>query len=275
MPAAAQVTGPSDGLAFEQPFLAGADPVAPMSCSPVFHELSLKGRMLDALMGKAPGRHLGLGAPLTRESWLFRPYSASVHIGMFQGAELIEDWVGMKTGFYGGLRLGWDMGHYWGTEMSLAFATVPLYDSARAKQAQRQADIDAGYAPTDPWLDRFDGGRHLDLTQFNVRLMYYPWGDAAWRPYCSIGMGISEMRFTDRLSVHYQEYFVLMPIALGVKYRYNDWIALQLEAADNLSIGGSASVRTTNNFSLTAGIEFRFGGSRTAYWPWNPGRTYW
>ena len=27
--------------------------------------------------------------------------------------------------------------------------------------------------------------------------------------------------------------------------------------------------------SLTVGVEYRFGGTRKAYWPWNPGKSYW
>ena len=30
-----------------------------------------------------------------------------------------------------------------------------------------------------------------------------------------------------------------------------------------------------HSLSLTTGLEFRFGGTRKAYWPWNPGLLYW
>jgi hypothetical protein len=66
----------------------------------------------------------------------------------------------------------------------------------------------------------------------------------------------------------------VLPIALGVKYRLNNWLILRLEAADNITFG-SGPVRAASNFSLTGGVEIRFGGARTAYWPWNPSRTYW
>ena len=34
-------------------------------------------------------------------------------------------------------------------------------------------------------------------------------------------------------------------------------------------------LQTQENVSLTAGLEFRFGGSRKVYWPWDPGRSFW
>jgi hypothetical protein len=230
--------------------------------------------MLGALLPDHRRRHVGLGEPLTRESWLYRPFSVGWHVGMIQGSELITDWIGMKTGYFAGYRAGWDSGYYWGAELHLSFGSIELYDSGRAIAQQRQTDIDNGYAPNDPWVNRFDARRDLDLIQFDLRAMYYPWGDAAWRPYFALGLGVSELRFMDRMSQHYREHFVLLPIALGVKYRYNDWLALRLELADNLSIS-TGRVKSTNNISLTAGFEVRFGGTRTAYWPWNPGRHYW
>jgi hypothetical protein len=34
-------------------------------------------------------------------------------------------------------------------------------------------------------------------------------------------------------------------------------------------------METLNNFTFNGALEFRFGGPRTAYWPWNPARNYW
>ena len=39
-----------------------------------------------------------------------------------------------------------------------------------------------------------------------------------------------------------------------------------------LGVGG---VENLHNWSTTAGLEVRLGGTRKAYWPWNPGRHYW
>jgi len=40
---------------------------------------------------------------------------------------------------------------------------------------------------------------------------------------------------------------------------------------DNI-VYGAGAVDTTNNVSLTTGVEMQFGGVRRSYWPWNPGR---
>ena len=104
-------------------------------------------------------------------------------------------------------------------------------------------------------------------------MLYYPWGDATWRPYLLGGLGLSHIEFTDRLSTRYRECVFGMPLALGVKYRCNEWLALRLELADNIGFGGS--VNGVHHVSLTGGAELRFGGSRVAYWPWDPGRHYW
>ena len=37
----------------------------------------------------------------------------------------------------------------------------------------------------------------------------------------------------------------------------------------------SGNLETVHHLLATGGVEVRFGGSRTAYWPWNPGRHYW
>ena len=57
-----------------------------------------------------------------------------------------------------------------------------------------------------------------------------------------------------------------MPLALGFKYRCNDWLALRFECADNI-VFGRGSVRSVHDFSVTGGVEIRFGRSRQTYWP--------
>jgi hypothetical protein len=213
-----------------------------------------------------PGRHRGLGHPLTCESWRFRPCSAGWFIGLQGGGSLIDDWVGGKHGFFGGYRLGWDYDHYWGCEMRFSFGTVALCDSQRAKDA-------AGIAEDDPLRDRFRRRRDATLAFWDVDLLYYPWGDAAWRPYLMLGLGTARTEFVDRLSIRYRETVFAMPLALGLKYRLSSCTALRLELADNIAFGDSFN--TVQYLSLTAGMEIRFGGSRVAYWPWNPGRHYW
>ncbi|MEA1951973.1 MAG: hypothetical protein U9N87_11350, partial [Planctomycetota bacterium] len=65
-----------------------------------------------------------------------------------------------------------------------------------------------------------------------------------------------------------------MPLALGLKYRYNSRLAFRFEMTDNI-VFSSGPVNSVHHFSITGGLELRFGGTRKAYWPWSPGRYYW
>ncbi len=224
------------------------------------------GRPLFGIFKTAPGPNRGVGRPLTRESWLHRPFSAGWFMGMAQGSPLIDDWIGLQQGYVGGYRFGWDETHYWGGEMRFSFASVELLDSQRA--------IDTQTTDYPQWNDKFNQRRDADVFQWDVCVLYYPWGNAQWRPYMAAGVGCSRTIFLDRLSNHYDQITFAMPLAVGVKYRCNDSLALRLELADNIAFAGGG-IETTHNLLLTGGIEVRFGGSRTAYWPWNPGRHYW
>ena len=224
---------------------------------------------------RPPGRHRGLGQPLLRESWRYRPFGIGWFMGSMSGSTLIEDWTGQKTGYFGGYRLGWDFDHYWGCEMRLGFASVPMWDSQRAKEAEQAAYDAEGLGEDDERRNRYNRRRDTDVNVWDVSLLYYPWGDAAWRPYAMVGLGTSRIRFEDRLAQHWSKQVFGMPLGLGLKYRYNDVLALRFEVADNIIFGGSGGFETLHNLSVTAGVEVRFGGTRTAYWPWNPSRHYW
>ncbi len=221
------------------------------------------------------GHGKGMGQPLTRESWRYRPFSAGWLMGLTVGAPLIDDWVGLREGFVGGYRLGWDYHNHWGCEMQFGFASVGLYDSDHAIQAQQAADALLGLDPSDPFLTRFDQRRDADVFTWDVHFLHYPWGDAAWRPYWSIGLGSMHVRFMDRLSERRSKALLAVPIALGMKYRCNDWLALRVELSDNIAFGGGPGFNTLNNLMVTGGMEVRFGGTRKVYWPYSPGRHYW
>jgi len=219
------------------------------------------------------GRHRGVGEPLAYESWRTRPFGASWFMGMIEGGTLIDDWVGGKRGFLGGYRLAWDFDHYFGYEMRLGFGSVGLCDGYRARQAQQEADDAKGVPDDDPFRLRFNRRRDMTTTLWDVSLLYYPWGDATWRPYLMAGIGAAHLEFIDRLSTRYDESVFEMPLAIGVKYRCNERWVWRLELADNIIFGDR--VNTVHHMSLTGGVEIRFGGSRVVYWPWTPGRHYW
>ena len=213
--------------------------------------------------------------PLVGESWRYRPFSAGWFMGGMAGSPLITDWMGTGHGFFGGYRFGWDFDHYWGTEVRFSFASLSVWDSLLAQRAQRAANDEAGLAPDDPWRRRYDCRRDANLTMFDLNLLYYPWGDDAWRPYFRLGLGTARIQCEDRLAVDYDSTVIGIPFGIGLKYRVNNWLVLRGELADNVAIHAGSAFNTQNNFSFTMGMEVRFGGSRTAYWPWNPGIHYW
>jgi len=194
-------------------------------------------------------------------------------MGAMQGGPLVDDWLYQTAGFCGGYRFGWDFDHYWGCETRFTFGWMELADSGRAIAAQHAADDALGLAPNDPFRERFNRRRDSDLFLWDVSFLYYPWGDATWRPYLSAGLGASRIDSLDRLSVRRAETVFALPVAVGLKYRYNDRIALRAEVADNIAFGNRFN--TLHDLSFTGGVEIRFGGTRKAYWPWHPGRHYW
>ncbi len=231
---------------------------------------------LRALYGTPQGRHRGLGQPLTSESWLYRPLNAGWFMGAMIGSPLIDDWLGISNGYSTGFRFGWDQNHYWGLDMQFTYAEMGLWDSARAKEERRQWYIHDGMEPEDPSLDRLvNVSRNLKLYQWAVSVMYYPWGDARWRPYLSLGVGATRMQYTDIFLTGGHQTFFVLPMAVGIKYHWNDWLALRFECSDSFSIPGGGGLKPVHNLSINGALEIRFGGPRTAYWPWNPGKSYW
>jgi hypothetical protein len=196
-------------------------------------------------------RHVGRGLPLVGTSWLNRPYSASIFYGGLVGDELIEDRVELRTGDFGGFRIGWDFDHFWGTELRLAWGDVDLRDTPS----------------TEP-------PRAADVFMADLNLRRYLWGDAAWRPYWSVGLGVATFDFRDEFAIQHDESLVSMPIGMGIKYQFQPWWGLRAEVMDNIAFAGG-DLDAMHNVSLTLGAEVRFGARPRSYWPWNPSRHIW
>jgi len=201
---------------------------------------------------RPPGRYLGRGGPLERESWLNRPLS----IGWFGGAIFSEDpapGIGGGTDFLTGARVGWDFDHYWGCDIRLAASSIGLQDQ------QFGQPLSNG-----------------DLFLCDVNWLYYPWGDAQWRPYLLLGFGVADYDVTPpNNGPRLHETMFALPFGMGLKYRVDQRMAFRFELLDNVSTG-SGGLRDMHNVSLTGGVEFRLGGgSRQSYWPWDPSRGWW
>jgi hypothetical protein len=197
-----------------------------------------------------PHRHRGLGQPLVGTSWRNRPWFAGAFVGGVMMNDLLPNHIYQNDTSFVGARLGLDFDHYWGMEGRWAFARPEL-------------TMGDGTPLPDPSRDYFA----------DVSLVYYPFGDARWRPYLLAGLGFQTFRFNNDLGQRISEAALEVPLGFGVKYFYGPWFTLRFDFADNLAVG-NARVSGMHNISLMAGAEFRFGGRRPSYFPWHNNTTY-
>ncbi len=193
-----------------------------------------------------------------REPWTTRPYSVSLFYGPIVGTSLIDQWTSQQTGYLAGVRFGYDFADDWGLEGRLASADIPIVDEPASITA-----AGAGYTYT--------GSRSSDHFLFDIDMLYYPWGDAAFRPYLLFGLGTDRIKFQDAVGVTHNHVMVGMPVGVGFKYRMSEWLIFRAELTDNIAFAGAGMIQTQNNLSMTGALEVRFGRSKTTYWPWNPG----
>ena len=216
-------------------------PVGPLRA--IWH---LPTRLFDYVFNP-PQRHRDIGGPLTRQSWRYRPFGLGLFVGYINGGTLINDWLGSTDGTLGGFRLGWDPGYYWGCEFRYAASSMGTWDSLLAQETLTSSGGTYGLH------------RDVDLTLWDFSVLYYPWGDTTWRPYALAGLGSARMSFEDCMSEQWSQQVFAMPLALGLKYRYNSRLAFRFEAADNI-VFATGQADTVHHFSFTGGLEIRFGG---------------
>jgi hypothetical protein len=198
-----------------------------------------------------PYRHMGFGEPLIGTSWRNRPVYLGLFIGGIFNDDLIDHEVLQNNATFLGFRLGWDFDHYWGLEGRYAFARAETLTNAGVPIVEQARDY---YG--------------------DVSLLYYPWGDSRWRPYFSAGLGLANFRFMNDQGDLINDSAFGMPIGIGIKSYTSNWATLRLDLVDNIAFGTN-QISSMHNFSLMAGVEFRFGGCSPSYFPWHGNTTYW
>jgi hypothetical protein len=173
-------------------------------------------------------------------------------LGPIWGDDLIASRVDQKAGLLGGYRIALDMDPHIGFETRMAFTSMKL-----------------GYARGNPL------GRKSDVVMWDLDLMYYPTGESRFRPFFTTGIGIVDVDFRDETGYGYDELVLGMPFGCGFKYRWDRYLILRMDLRDNLAFAATSGLETMHNFSMTFGLEFRFGGPKTRYFPWQPGRGGW
>lgn len=230
-------------LAFSEP--------APLSGQRLGFPFSL---LPDRLYGHIPSFKLDLGLPDTRShnqggpletgSWRNRPWHFDAFAGGYFPGSVIKDFERPEGTTIVGGRIGWDMGHYLGSELRFGIGEANL-PSIQDKLRIRVSDLS--------W-------------------QYYPWGDTALRPYTSLGVGFTNYEYSDAFNVGHGATTFSLPIGIGIKQRMKQWLSFRIEFQDNITFG-TGQFSSANNWVLTGTIEFRFGGRRRSYFPFNPGRS--
>lgn len=232
--------------------------IVEQDCEPdntaVWHDPSVKTvdwmRHFGLRHSSSDGRYIGRGVPLEGTSWLNRPFHADWFVGTMLGDDMTQA-VNMNNEVLAGVRIGYDFDYYWGLDWRFGWSNPDI-------------DVDGANAQA------HNGSLFLS----DIDLKYYPWGDAKVRPYWLMGMGMTRIEFSDEDDISRNVTLATMPLGVGVEFPQTPWLAWRLEVLDNLAFGADG-VETLNNFSFTAGMEWRFGVKPQSYWPWRPGRKMW
>ncbi len=197
------------------------------------------------------GRWTGRGQPLRSTSWLNRPYSFGLETGAFVMTSAVSPNNSKNNDVLAAANLGWDWDHYWGTQFRVAW-TTPEFESNVAS-----TNTDSN-----------------NLLLYDLTMLYYPWGDSRVRPYWRFGLGLTDLDFINAEGFREENTLFTVPLGIGVKYQTKRWMALRAEAVDNIAFGQN-SASDMHNFTLTFGLEWRFGGRPTNDWSSPAQRVTW
>ncbi len=215
---------------------------------------------------KGPNR--GVGGPMMMRSWTDRPFYAGIFGGVMFGSQLIDNLVDQDCGGSGGVILGWNCDHYWGLEARLFYSALPekATDFGYTKYAEYIRSLGGSYVP--PLTLESSNMTILDLS-----VHYYPLGNAKWRPYLTFGLGSVYQKITDLDGSRYSGTTLSIPFGCGLKYWWNERIAIQADLVDNVILS-SQYAKTQNNVAVTFGLTFPIGKINkkhpTVYWPQTP-----
>lgn len=201
-------------------------------------------RQADLRHSTSHGRAMGPGEPLRGTSWLNRPYALSLDGGMLLMGDRPATNVRSNNDLLGAIGLTWDWDHYWGSQVRVAWSTPELLNTQ-----QTTVESDDNLLITD------------------LSILYYPWGDSRMRPYWRIGVGLTDLEYVNDLGRNQHDMLMTIPFGVGLKYQLRRHLAWRLEFMDNLALGQNET-STLNNFTITAGLEWRFGGRPDSQWGW-------
>ena len=216
---------------------------------------------------KGPNR--GVGGPLMMRSWRDRPFYLGAFGGVMSGTELVSGLVEQGYGGTGGVLFGWYADNYWGLESRLHFAGLPGKNTPDAQAAYEewyQSQNGTAFVPP-------TSSRNNAISMVDISVHYYPLGNAKWRPFLKLGLGTSNQQFRDLYGEKRNYNSFMIPWGIGLKYWWNERIALQVELTDNV-LFAVEETKTQNNVALTFGLNFPLGKIKrkdpVLYWPMMP-----
>jgi len=215
------------------------------------------------------GPDKGVGMPLVNKSWLDHPWYVGGFVGAITGSELVSGMIKQKMGGNGGFMCGYNFNEYWGVESRLHFASIDIEDTDTARKLF-EANFKAQFPEMSvPPLST----RTNELTVLDAAVHYYPLGNAKWRPYFKYGLGFGWQKYTNTFGYEQSADIITMPLGLGMRYWWNERIAIQADLIDNV-VFSSNIAKTQNNIALTVGLTYSFGSGKKKYpihyWPATP-----
>ena len=191
------------------------------------------------------GRAMGPGGPLRGTSWLNRPYDVTLEYGALLMTKQVAQDVRKNNDLFGALKLGWDWDHYWGSQIRFGWSTPDLVSTQQSNQSNDD---------------------NLFIT--DISMLYYPWGDSRLRPYWRMGVGLTDLEYTNFLGARQHEMLLTIPFGVGIKHQFRRWLVWRLEFMDNFAVGQNET-SSLHNLTITTGLEWRFGGRPSGYWAWS------
>ncbi|MDR0611007.1 MAG: outer membrane beta-barrel protein [Planctomycetaceae bacterium] len=241
----------------------------PIHVSSPLGETIFSGVKMISPFSTPSGPHRGVGQPLVNRSWLDHPYYLGGFCGWISGSQLVSGLIDQKNGGTGGLILGYNLNEYWGVESRLHFASIDIMETNAGRAAFQNWYTASNPGQSVPVLTT----RNNRLSTVDIAVHYYPLGNAKWRPFFKYGLGFSRESFIDTYSKKHNENTVTMPFGIGLRYWWNENLAIQADLLDNV-IFSSGVAKTQNNIAFCVGLTYSFGNSKkkrpTAYWPYVP-----
>jgi hypothetical protein len=86
-------------------------------------------------------------------------------------------------------------------------------------------------------------------------------------------LGVGRQRFVNTFGHENKADIVTMPLGVGVRYWWNERLAIQADLLNNV-VFASGIAKTQHNVSFTVGLTYAFGSGRQRtpvhYWPATP-----